>query len=125
MTGQALRRVPRPVLLLLVVLGALLAPATPSSAAPGTAAVVRHVPSSHAAPSRAPSGRAEHHRDATSLTAATAQAPAPAHSTPAADRRPPAPRLLLVQRPRPPTSDPARRATGAPTGRSPPSPAGT
>ena len=117
-------RIPRPIVLLLLVLGALLAPATPGHATTaGTS--VRQVATSHAAPARPTTGRADHRSDSATLTTPTAPAPTPVHSTAAADRRPPAPRLLLVQRPRPPTSGPARPTADAPTGRSPPSPAGT
>ena len=117
-------RLPRPFVLLLLVLAALLTPATPGTAT-SAGATVRQVATSHAAPSRPTTGRADHRSDSTTLTVASARTHTPAHSTAAADRRPPAPRLLLVQRPRPPTSDPARPAVEAPTGRSPPSPAGT
>lgn len=118
-------RVRRPVALLLLVLAALLTPASSGLATTTSTTVVRQLSPSHASPVRPASGRADHRPDSTTLTAATAQAPTPAHSTAAADRRPPAPQLLLVQRPRPPTHGPARPAVDAPTGRSPPSPAGT
>jgi len=118
-------RLPRPIVLLLLVLAAVLAPATPGSATTTTQAVLRQAAASHTAPARPASGRADHHSDHATIAGATGQAPAPVHGAAAADRRPPAPRLLLVQRPRPPTSGPARPSTDAPTGRSPPSPAGT
>src|SRR6476646_1891566 len=93
-------RLPRPIVLLLLVLAALLAPATPGSATTTTTVAVRQVVASHTAPV---TGQADHRPDHATLSGATAHAPAPVHSTAAADRRPPAPRLLLVQRPRPPT----------------------
>ncbi len=125
MSARPTTRLPRPIALLVLVLTALLAPASPSVAMTQTTAVVRHVASSHVAPARPTSGRADHRSDHSAVTVVTAKAPSPVHSTAAADRRPGAPRLLLVQRPRPPTDAPARPAVDAPNGRSPPSPAGT
>jgi hypothetical protein len=124
------RRVPRPILVLLLLLAALLAPGASSGAAATTTAVVSRA----AAPTSSTEGTAPHrsrsgadHRserpEVRGAAAATTAVPLPA--TPARDARLAAPRLLLVQRPRPPTTTYAASAVSAPTGRSPPSPAGT
>ena len=122
-------RIPRPLLLLLLVLGLGLAPVSPaaagSSAGPAASHTVRAAAHTVVTPARPGGKRAEHRTDRTLVTAAAATATAQSPAAAAAPDRPRAPRLLLVQRPRPPTSTYAGTDVSAPTGRSPPSPAGT
>jgi hypothetical protein len=113
-----------PLLVLLLVVFGLLTPAAGAATAHASTSAMRlgHVRTTADAP--APD-RAEHRSQRPMVAAAPAAPSAPLHSTPARDARPNAPQLLLVQRPRPPTSAPPASAPSAPTGRSPPSPAGT
>jgi hypothetical protein len=121
------RRTPKPVLVLLLLFAALFAPTTPAaSTAPSAGiAITRAVTPQEAAAQRGRTG-AEHRSDRSEIRGTVAAATAvPLPSTPVRDARLAAPRLLLVQRPRPPTSTYADSDVSAPTGRSPPSPAGT
>ncbi|MDT7547161.1 MAG: hypothetical protein QOE99_3271 [Actinomycetota bacterium] len=121
------RRTPKPVLVLLLLFAALFSPTTPAASASPSAglAITRAVTPQEAVAQRGRTG-AEHRSDRPEIRATVAAASAvPLPSTPARDARLAAPRLLLVQRPRPPTSTYADSDVSAPTGRSPPSPAGT
>jgi hypothetical protein len=122
------RRTPKPVVILLLLFAALFAPTAPTtSAAPSaSAAITRAATAAESVPSQRGRSGAEHRSDRQEIRATTAAATSvPLPSTPARDARLAAPRLLLVQRPRPPTSTYADSDVSAPTGRSPPSPAGT
>jgi hypothetical protein len=121
------RRTPKPFLLLLLALVALLAPpmAKPSVAAP-TSGIARTAAVSQLTAATSHRNDVEHRQsDRPELRGVTGQSGASLTSAKAHDPGLPAPRFVLVQRPRPPTD----RATGAgpraATGRSPPSPAGT
>ena len=117
-------RTRNPLLVLLLVLAGLLAPGVGATTAHASSTTVRIGTARTTADAPTPD-RAEH-RSQRPLVAAAPTAPsAPLHSTPARDARPNAPQLLLVQRPRPPNSVRPGSAPSAPTGRSPPSPAGT
>ena len=118
-------RTRHPLLVLLLVVAGLLAPgvgAATAAQASTSATQLGHVRTTAEAPTP---DRAEHRSQHALLTTAPAAPAAPLHSTPARDARPNAPQLLLVQRPRPPTSARPASEPSAPTGRSPPSPAGT
>jgi hypothetical protein len=124
---MATRRTPKPVLVLLLLFAALFAPAVPAaSAATTSAAITRAAASSESVQAHRGRTGADHRSDRSEIggTAASASA-VPLPSTPARDARLAAPRLVLVQRPRPPTTHHAASDVSAPTGRSPPSPAGT
>jgi hypothetical protein len=112
-----------PLLVLLLVVAGLLTPTAGAATAQSATTRVGHVRTTTA---DAPAPDRAEHRSQRPLVAAAPTAPsAPLHSTPARDGRPNAPQLLLVQRPRPPTSARPASELSAPTGRSPPSPAGT
>ena len=114
-----------PLLVLLLVVAGLLAPSAGVVTAHASTSTTRlgHV---RTAAADAPTPDRAEHRSQRPLVAAAPTAPsAPLHSTPARDARPSAPQLLLVQRPRPPTVARPASELSAPTGRSPPSPAGT
>jgi hypothetical protein len=122
------RRTPKPILVLLLLFAALFSPTTPAASASPSAgmAITRAATAAEAVPSNRGRTGAEHRSDRPEIRATVAAASAvPLPSTPARDARLSAPRLLLVQRPRPPTSTYADSDVSAPTGRSPPSPAGT
>lgn len=122
------RRAPKPVLLLLLALAALLAPqATRPSAPAPVAGITRAIASTHvAAATSSHRGGIDHPQsDRTELRTATAPTLTPTPSTSARDAHVADPRLLLVQRPRPPTARLDGTGPRAENGRSPPSPAGT
>ena len=115
-------RIRNPLLVLLLVVAGLVTPGAVASHASTATARIAH--SQDAADAPTPD-RAEHRSQRPLVAPVAAAASAPLHSTPARDVRPNAPQLLLVQRPRPPTSAHPASELSAPTGRSPPSPAGT
>ena len=122
-------RAPKPLLLLLLVLAAVLSPAMPKSAAQAPLAGITRAAtpaSSTAAPGSTRRTGVEHRStDTTELRNEPTSTPLAPHVTAAADTRLAAPALLLVQRPRPPTTRLAGTGIDAPSGRSPPAPAGT
>lgn len=122
------RRAPKPVLLLLLTLAAILAPqATKIAVATPVPSIARAVAATHVSGSTTAhrGGVAHPHSGRTELRAAPAPAAGPLHSTTARAATPSGPTLLLVQRPRPPTTRLTGSGIRAATGRSPPSPAGT
>jgi hypothetical protein len=122
------RRTPKPVLLLLLALAALLAPQATKPTAPApVAGITRAIAATHVAASTSTHrGGIEHPQsDRTELRTATAPTLTPTPSTSARDAHVADPRLLLVQRPRPPTVRLDGTGPRAANGRSPPSPAGT
>ncbi|MCW2572050.1 MAG: hypothetical protein JWO88_2108 [Frankiales bacterium] len=123
-----MRRAPKPVLLLLLALAALFAPAVPQpSASAPVAGIARAAVQSSASATPVRGRQGIEHRDAPGAAIGNVAAPnaVPMQSTPASDARLSSPRLALVQRPRPPTARRAGPRLEAPTGRSPPPPAGT
>lgn len=120
---MTVHRFSRPVLLLVLALSAIFAPqAAKPVTAPG-AAIVHAVSPAQSVPSQ---GGVERHTSSDPvLRVAPSAGGAASLSATTHDAHIPAPALLLVQRPRPPTQRPLNATVLAPTGRSPPTPAGT
>jgi hypothetical protein len=118
------QRAAQPVLLLLLVLVAFFTPQTARPTAPAT--TLSAASGHHASTAPATRGGIEHHQSTEPLLrAAPAGGNLPVPSTAARNDRVTTPTLLLVQRPRPPTQRVLSAVPLAPTGRSPPAPAGT
>ena len=117
----------KPYLLLLLVLAAILSPTrtTPVVHGSTTTTVVHAATVTTVTPGRSTSSRADTQHQQQQLAKAAPAPGAPLQSTAARDARPPSPRLLLVQRPRPPTWSYVGSPVEAPIGRSPPATAGT